>query len=415
MNTTVITIGDEILIGQVIDTNSAWIGKILNEYGFRIREILSVSDEMNEIIYALSRAAERSDLILMTGGLGPTKDDITKKALAQYLNVGMEFHQETHDRIHEIFTRRKIAFTEAHEEQCFMPIGAEILPNDVGTAPGMLFKLGKCILISMPGVPHEMMHLMERHVIPLLTKIAIGPAVRHLTVRTLGMGESQIASLLENVETNLRKEIKMAYLPDLGMVRLRFSATGLEESECDLEFANIQNEVSQIIGHSIYAYGDTTLELSIAELLLSKNMKLGTCESCTGGFLAHRITANPGSSAYFMGSIVSYDNAIKHKLLGVTDEIFEREGAVSQACVEQMVRGGLNQLNADIIVAVSGVAGPTGGSAEKPIGTVWIAVGTKDKVVSEKFLFTKDRLRNIQYASAYGLVMLWRFLKDYKL
>lgn len=416
MKVSIVVIGDEILIGQVVDTNSAWIAKKMNALGHNLVEILSVADDLAEIKDAFARSFQKSELVLVTGGLGPTKDDITKTAICEFFKVGSEFHDESWKRIEKMFAKRNITMTEAHKAQCFMPNNAKILANDLGTAPGMWFDYQDKILVSMPGVPYEMYHLMEERVLPLLQERYQGPPIKHLTIRTAGAGESVIADKLEKIEAELPSNVKLAYLPDLGQVRLRYSISGASENEMDAVLDELKAKTLDVLGDLVYSIEDISLEAYIGQVLKQKNWKLFCCESCSGGYLSHIITTVPGSSDYFLGSVVSYDNMIKMDVLNVSDEILQTEGAVSQETAEAMISGGLSLSGADIAVSITGVAGPGGGSETKPVGTVWIAVGNKEKTISKKFYFTKDRLRNIQYSAAYALIMLKDFLNpDYAL
>ncbi len=412
MNVSIITVGDELLIGQVIDTNSAWMGQKLNELGFPLTEILSVSDDHWAIIDALYREFQKSDIILMTGGLGPTKDDVTKKAICDFFKVDMVFHEETYERILKMFSRRNIPFLESHKEQCYMPTNATILNNDLGTAPGMWFEKDGKILVSMPGVPFEMKHLMETKVLQEMKKRYQGPPILHLTIRTCGLGESTIADMIKDIEENLPPGVKLAYLPDIAQVRLRYSISGKPQKEMETTLDELKNKTVNILGKHIYGFGEPELEEVIGQLLIQKNKKLITCESCTGGYLSHRITSIPGSSVYFLGSFVSYAYDFKTSVLNVKQETLETYGAVSEETVKEMIQGGLSKTGADIAISISGIAGPDGGTPEKPVGTVWIAVGNRTKIVSKKYLFTKDRMRNIQYSATYALIMLRQFLME---
>jgi len=414
MNVSIITVGDELLIGQVVDTNSAWMGQKLNELGFPLIEILSVSDQNEAIIEALNREFEKSDIILMTGGLGPTKDDVTKKAIADFFKVDMVFHEETYERILKMFGRRNIPFLESHKHQCNMPTNAKILNNDLGTAPGMWFELDGKILVSMPGVPFEMKHLMETRVMPEMKQRYQGPPILHLTIRTCGLGESMIADKIKEIEDNLPEGVKLAYLPDIAQVRLRYSISGKPQQEMESILQDLKQRTVNILGEAIYGYGEPELEEVIGQLLIHHNKKLITCESCTGGYLSHRITAIPGSSVYFLGSFVSYAYDFKTDVLNVRKETLETYGAVSEETVKEMIQGGLSKTGADIAISISGIAGPDGGTPDKPVGTVWIAVGNQHKIVAKKYLFTKDRMRNIQYSATYALIMLREFLMDQK-
>lgn len=406
MNVSIITIGDEILIGQVVDTNSAWMAGKLNEAGYKLREILSVSDDVDEIKDAITRSFSKSPVVLITGGLGPTNDDLTIQTLCSYFGVNAVFHQETFSRIEKMFAKRNIPLTRAHRNQCYLPENAEVLKNDMGTAPGMWIHHKDKILVSMPGVPFEMKHLMEVHVLPRLRAMYSGPALRHLTIRTAGTGESLLAEKLQDIETALPEGVKLAYLPDIGQVRLRYSVQGLEESTAASLLNDLKNQTLDRIGEFVYATEDIPLEEQLGNELRKRRLRLITCESCTGGLLAHKLTGIAGSSDYFLGSIVSYSNELKRKLLNVPAEVLEKYGAVSRETAEAMVRGGLETTAADVAVGITGIAGPGGATQEKPVGTVWIAVGTVNEIRSEKFLFTKDRPGNIQYSAVYAMIML---------
>ena len=412
MKVHIITVGDEILIGQIIDSNSAWIGKQLNVVGAAIERIISVGDRHEEIVEAISTALSRADVVLMTGGLGPTKDDITKKAIADYFGVEMTFSEPAYTHIQEFFARLNRPLSEVHRLQCFMPENALLLDNKMGTAPGMWFEAdgGKRILISMPGVPYEMQYLMTNEVIPRLQKRFPGRPMGHRTLRTAGEGESKIAERLENFENTLPEGMKLAYLPNLGQVRLRLTYTGETQEAVDALLNAKAEELKALLPDVFYGNGEVELEQVIGHLLQSRGLTLGTAESCTGGYIAHRITAVPGSSAYFMGSVVAYSNEIKEKMLGVEADVLNTHGAVSEATVRAMVTGLLNSMPIDVAVAISGIAGPTGGTPEKPVGTIWIAVGNAEHTHARLIKAGKDRGKNIEFASIMALEMTRRFL-----
>ena len=412
MNVSIITIGDEILIGQVIDTNSAWMAGLLNEAGFAVREILSVADENEEIKDALQRSLSKSHVVLVTGGLGPTDDDLTIEALCEYFGVEAVFHEESFERIKKMFGKRNIVVTNSHRAQCHLPANATVLNNDMGTAPGMWIEHDGKVLVSMPGVPYEMKHLMEERVMPRLRALYAGPPVKHLTIRTAGTGESVLEEKLRDVTTEMPKEVKLAFLPDIGQVRLRYSVHGLPVDKTDTILARLKTQTLERIGEYVYAKEDISLEEWLGTVLKERNLKLVTCESCTGGFLAHLITSIAGSSDYFLGSIVSYSNELKMQLLDVPSTVLEQHGAVSRETAEAMAKGGLQVTGADIAVSITGIAGPGGGTTDKPVGTVWIAAASGNKVISEKFLFTKDRKRNIQYSAVNAMVMLKNLIQS---
>ncbi len=407
MKTTILTIGDEILIGQIINSNASWISDILSEHGIQTVWHLSVSDEKQAILEALDLGFSRSDLIIVTGGLGPTRDDVTKLALASYFQCGLQFSQETYELIQEIFAKRNIPITDAHREQCLLPEKATLLPNRMGTAPGMWFQEGEKYLASLPGVPYEMKYIMKNSVLPRLRTLE-RLIYRKKTIRTAGIGETSVAELIEPKLAG--HDVSIAYLPSVGQVRLRLSKTGTDVSQVEKALENAVRDTLPAIEPYIYGYDDDLLEQHIGALLLQQKKFIGTAESCTGGFLAHAITSVSGSSQYFRGSIIAYSNSLKQSLLGVKESSLNEYGAVSSEVVREMVTGALDVLSCDIAVAVSGIAGPTGGTETKPVGTVWIAVGSKEEIITEKFLFTKDRVINIKYTAIYALVMVRKFL-----
>ncbi|MEM8909246.1 MAG: CinA family nicotinamide mononucleotide deamidase-related protein, partial [Bacteroidota bacterium] len=317
MDAQIITIGDEILIGQIIDTNSAWMGQQLNLQGVRVNQIESISDQHEAIIGALEAALKQHDLVLLTGGLGPTKDDITKKAIADFLGVGLSFHQTTFERITKLFERWGRSLTPAHHEQCYMPDNALILTNKMGTAPGMWFEKDGKIIVSMPGVPYEMKYLMEKEVLPRLRAQFPGQPIAHRTVLTIGEGESRIAKRISAFEEQLPPNMKLAYLPGLGIVRLRLTARGEHQAQIEALLDQKVVELNTLLPEFIFGYGKSTIEEVVGQLLREAGKTLATAESCTGGYLAHRITAIPGASAYFQGSVIAYSNAIKQSHLGV--------------------------------------------------------------------------------------------------
>ncbi len=408
----IITIGDEILIGQIVDTNSAWMGTQLNASGGHIVGITTVGDDASAIKNALQNALPQADAVLITGGLGPTKDDITKKTLAEYMGVDMTFSQITFDRITKIFERFGRKTTPAHREQCYMPSNALLLHNKKGTAPGMWFEHEQKVVVSMPGVPHEMKYLMEFEVIPNLKERFQTVPIGHRTIRTVGEGETRIAVRIENAVNELPPNMKVAYLPGLGQVRVRLTATHKDENILNQQLDEAQEKVVALIPELVYGFGKDALPNVLGRLLKEKNLTLSTAESCTGGHLAHLITSVSGSSAYFMGSVVAYDNAVKKEQLGVKSATLEQFGAVSEQTVREMVAGALLLLKTDIAIAISGIAGPTGGTDEKPVGTIWMAVGNKETIKTRKLNLGKDRLRNIQYTSVQALNFIRQFVNQ---
>jgi nicotinamide-nucleotide amidase len=412
----IITIGDEILIGQIVDTNSAYIGTLLNLNGISVKQISSVSDSREHILKALDEAKERADIILITGGLGPTKDDITKKTLCEYFNTKMRFDEDVYEDVVNIFKSYNKEVTPTNRLQAEVPELCETIRNANGTAPGMWFDVNGKIFVSMPGVPYEMKAMMKNQVVPKLKERFHLPAIVHKTVLTQGIGESTLSDALTSWEESLTPlDIKLAYLPSPGMVRLRLSTKGFDAEKLNAIVDKKIEELKMIIPEFIYGYEtfgeeSETLEQQVGRLLRQKKQTLSTAESCTGGYIAHLITKVPGSSEYYTGSIISYSYDIKESELNVSKEVLESEGAVSQPVVEQMAKAIREKYKTDYSIAASGIAGPSGGTEDKPVGTVWIAIATPEKVFSEKFLFGTHRERNIQKTANAALNMLRKCL-----
>lgn len=413
MTVYLITVGDEILVGQIVDTNANWMAKQLNLAGAEVVGIRTVGDDLAEIQAALTDALAKADAVLMTGGLGPTKDDVTKRALADFFAVPLEFHQPTYDRIVRIFERLGRTAKDVHRQQAFMPANAELLLNKMGTAPGMWFEHNGRILVSMPGVPHEMQYLLEHEVLPRLRQRYPGPAIAHRTILTAGEGESTIAERLASFEDSLPPQLRLAYLPSFGQVRLRLTARGQDEYALNHLLDSKVRELIACLPDLVFGFENEQLEEVIGNLLRRHKLTLGTAESCTGGFLAHRITTVPGSSDYFMGSIVAYSNALKERLLHVRPDTLGYYGAVSPETVREMVAGALDTLGVDVAVAVSGIAGPGGGTPEKPVGTIWMAIGNREVIETKKLHTGKDRLKNIEYSATLALNLIRTFLLKY--
>ncbi len=410
----IITIGDEILIGQIIDTNSAWMAQQLNTVGIRIKQISSVSDNREHILSALKEASNRADLILITGGLGPTKDDITKTTLAEYFQVGMKRDQETLDNVARIFARYNRPLLEVNIRQADVPENCEVLQNKNGTAPGMWFQENGKVYVSMPGVPFEMMYLMEDLVIPKL-KVAFDlPKILHQTILTAGEGESFLAERIADIEDQLPPEIKLAYLPKLGVVRLRLSAYGEDEEKLKQELKIQTKKITERLGPTVVATEDIPLEKAILLLMAKNKQTLSLAESCTGGYLAHLFTSLPGASGVFVGGAVSYSYEMKERMLGVNPDTLWETGAVSEETVREMAEGALRNFSSDYAIAVTGIAGPDGGTPEKPVGTVWIAVGTKDKTSAKKYVFGNKRIQNIERTATNAMVDLLKLLREQK-
>ncbi len=415
MTVHILTIGDELLIGQVIDTNSARMAQFLLEIGAKVTGKTTVGDDHDGIIQALKIASHTADIVLVTGGLGPTKDDITKKAIADFYGAGFVFHDPTFERITRIWQRLGKPISDAVKDQCWMPQNATILPNKMGSAPGMWFEENNTVVVSMPGVPFEMEYLMEYEVMPRLQQRFNSLPSAHRTLLTAGEGESTIAEYLKNFEDSLPVSVKLAYLPAIGRVRLRLTVSHQDEVFIKKTLREKFSEMESLLPLELIAgYDDDTLESAIGKTLKAKGLTLATAESCSGGYLAHLITSVPGSSAYYLGSVVSYANEVKMEQLGVKAETLKSFGAVSEQTVQEMVTGALSLLKADIAVATSGIAGPDGGTPEKPVGTIWIAVGNKDRILTKKLQLGRDRMRNIQYTGYFALNFLRLFLKEEK-
>ncbi len=405
MTAEIITIGDELLIGQVIDTNSAWIAERLNSIGIKVHQITSISDNREHILKTLHEASSRARLILITGGLGPTKDDITKQTLCEFFSSHLVLNPVALKNVESLFRKRGMKVTELNRQQAMVPECCNVIPNENGTAPGMRFEKDGCIYISMPGVPFEMKAIIENYVIPELFKTS-ETFILHRTILTQGIGESHLSAKIENWETSLPSQIKLAYLPQPGIVRLRLSASGNNEEQLKTLLKKAEQELLLLIPEYVFGFDTDTLEEVAGKILDNRGLTLATAESCTGGTIASLITSIAGSSGYFKGSIVAYSNQIKEKILSVPAPMLEQYGAVSMQVVETMAQNARILFQCDYSIAVSGIAGPSGGSVEKPLGTTWIAIATPDKIISQKFMFGDHRGRNIRKASLAALHML---------
>ncbi|MCK9421809.1 MAG: competence/damage-inducible protein A [Bacteroidales bacterium] len=413
----IINIGDELLIGQVINTNAAWMAEQLNLSGFTVLRFTVISDSREQILEALHEAEKRAEIVLISGGIGPTKDDITKTTLCAFFNTHLVFNEDAYRDIQIFFALRGHQVTDLNRKQADLPERCFTLPNKLGTARGMWFEKkrtteGKTVFVSMPGVPFEMKEMMINEVIPRLQKSFSTPYIYHKTVLTQGIGESFLATRIEAWENSLPKNIKLAYLPQPGMVRLRLTGTADDEQKLRHQVDSAIAELEPIISEYIFGYDEETLEEIIGRLLREKGNSLATAESCTGGYIAHLITSIPGSSDYFKGSIVAYSNEIKENLLFVSPEILAKFGAVSEETVEEMAVSAQTQFNADYIIATSGIAGPSGGTTEKPVGTTWIAIAAQEEVFARKFLFGDSRDRNIRRTALQALAMLRKKLLE---
>ena len=411
MKAEIITIGDEILIGQIVNTNAAWMGEKMNSIGVHVAQMTTISDTREDILNALKSATDRADIILITGGLGPTKDDITKESLAEFFNARMVFNKKAFEDIRKLFDSRGFKMNDLNKQQAEVPDNCTPLQNTAGTAPGMWFEENQCIYVSMPGVPYEMKPMITEQVIPMLRKKLGTDTIYQKTVLTQGMGESWIAEKISGWEDHLPSNVKLAYLPQPGIVRLRITATGNDKKQLEQQVEEEIIKLKKIIQDLIFGYDDDTLERIVGELLKEKNQSLSTAESCTGGYIAHLITSIAGSSDYYTGSVVSYVNHIKERELGVNKEYLEKHGAVSETIVRQMAEGVKKKYKTDYAIATSGIAGPAGGTKEKPVGTVWIGIATPEKTLAQKFKFGNSRERNIRLTAVYALNMLRKEIK----
>ncbi len=406
MKLDILSIGDELLIGQTLNTNAHWLSKQLNLIGFQIRQHTTVSDKKTAIVTALNDALTNSNVVIITGGLGPTKDDLTLDILTEYFGGKLIMNKDVYHDIEKLITGRGYEMNELNKQQALVPDNAKVLRNKNGTAPGTWFEKDGKIVVSMPGVPYEMKAMTTNTVIPWLKEKFELPAIVHKMVYTQGIPESKLAEMLEDWENSLPPTIKLAYLPSPGRVKLRLSSIGSNRNELEAA-TNLQIEkVKKIIGNHIFSLTEDELQVVIGELLRKKNATLSTAESCTGGYIAHLITQVAGASDYFKGAVVSYANETKIESLGVNQKDIEQYGAVSKQVVEQMAVGVRNKLKTDYSIATSGIAGPDGGTEEKPVGTVWIAVASKNEVISQVFQFGKDRTINIERSAIAAFGML---------
>lgn len=410
MKAEIITIGDELLLGQVIDTNSSWLGQELNQLGIMVHYKSAVRDSKDAILEALSDATKRSDVVIITGGLGPTKDDITKHTICEFFNTELILNESVLSFVQQIFINRNLPMLDSNNQQAMVPKNCEVLWNKNGTAPGMWFHENNTVYISMPGVPFEMKTIFAEEAIPKLQSTFSFPSIVHRTILTCSIGESFLAKKIAKLEDALPSHIHLAYLPSVGAVRLRFSAYGDDKNKLEHELSIIINELYKQIGEYIYGENLETLPQVLGKLLVQKNATLTTAESCTGGYLAHQITSVSGSSAYYIGSILAYHNRIKENFLKVPTQILIDHGAVSEACVKSMAENARKIMQTDYAIATSGVAGPTGGTTEKPVGTVWIAVAGPNQTTATVFNMGDNRERTIERTALMGMDMLRKIL-----
>lgn len=406
-----ITIGDEILIGQIVDTNSAWMAQQLNALGIGVNRIVSVSDKHNEIISAFSESVQRVKVVLVTGGLGPTRDDITRQALCEFFDTHMIMDDKVLAHVTSMLASRNIPMNELNRLQATVPAACTVLHNPVGTAPGMWFEKDGVIVVCMPGVPFEMKELMTREVLPRLQARFSLDAIYHQSVMTSGISESALALKIADWELALPSYIKLAYLPAAGIIRLRLSALGNDVKLLENEVKKQIEVLNTLIPEYIFALNDEPIEVSLGKLLLNNNLTVSFAESCSGGYLSHLITSVAGSSTYFKGALVAYSNEVKENVLGVKRATLEQYGAVSQQTVEEMAQAAQQLFKTDYALSISGIAGPSGGTNEKPVGTVWLAIAGGNKLVTKKLIFGDNRERNIQRASVSALFFLFQELK----
>jgi nicotinamide-nucleotide amidase len=394
-----LTIGDEILYGQIVDTNAQWMSVELDKVGIKVIRKTSVGDQEQEILTAFAEAEKRADIILITGGLGPTSDDLTKPLLAKYFNCELVMNEEALAEVTAFFKSRGREMTEMNRQQAALPSACTKITNPIGTAPGMWFDRKGKIFMSMPGVPHEMKKMMTERVIPKLRETFRMPVIQHKVIRTIGIGESFLADKISVWEKSLPTHIKLAYLPSLGEVKLRLTGFGEDAASLEKEINILAEKLLPLASEYVYGYGDEPIEVVIGKMLRDRKLTLSMAESCTGGYLSHLITSVPGCSDYFLGSMVPYAYEIKMRQLGVKPEVLEKYGAVSEQTIIEMANIVRAKFNTDIGVATSGIAGPGGATPEKPVGMVWIAYSDKHQTVTKKLQISQDRAINIRMAS----------------
>lgn len=411
MEVSIIAIGDELLIGQVVDTNSGWIAQEITPYGWRVKSVRVVADNANEIKKAVSDAFNETNIVLTTGGLGPTKDDITKQTLCDFFGGELIYDKEVEKNVLEVVAKRSLKINPLTAAQAYVPSSCRVIQNKVGTAPIMWFEKNGKVLVSMPGVPFEMQEMMHTEVFPQLKKkFQKDETVELKTFIVIGYSESLLAAALEEFENNLPKEIHLAYLPKPGLVRLRLTGVSKNGDDLTAKMEQAEQSLKQTLGESIICDKDMTVAEILGSLLTKKQFTVSTAESCTGGNIAHEITAVAGCSSYFKGTVVAYANEVKQNVLGVSQETLEKEGAVSEPTVRQMVEGVAQKLHTNCAIATSGIAGPGGGTDEKPVGTVWIAATANGKTVSELYHFAGNRSRVINHATTMAQLMLIKML-----
>lgn len=406
MKAYIINIGDELLIGQVANLNASWMAEQLNRIGMEVSKIVVVGDKAEEISNAIKVAANEAEIIFLTGGLGPTSDDKTKDVLCDHFGKKLIMHEPSLKNITDYFKSRGLEVTERNRRQAEVPEGCKVIPNKEGTAPGLWYETKNKIYIAVPGVPFEMKAMMLHHILPGIEKLMKAPWVVHKTILTQGVGESFLAEIILQWENELPSYVSLAYLPSPGLVKLRLSAKGNDKKKLQKVIDVQVRKLQKVIPEIIYGYDTDTLETVTGNLLKQRGQTLATAESCTGGAVAQRITTVAGSSAYFRGSVIAYSNEVKENILGVKKETLAKCGAVSEETVREMAVNVRKKLKADYSIAVSGIAGPDGGTNEKPVGTVWIAVASPKNIIAKKFQFGNNRLVNIERAVITALNML---------
>lgn len=406
MRADIITIGDEILIGQIIDTNSAWIAARLGEIGVSIRRKYSIGDRREEIIDAVEESMTKAEITIITGGLGPTKDDITKRVLAEIFHSPMVCHTETYERVERMMAARGIAFNDLNKGQAMVPECCTVLANHKGTAPGMWFERDGRVVVSLPGVPFEMEALMTESVLPRIKEHFALASVVHRTAITYGLAESMMAERIASWEEALPPHLHLAYLPSPSQLRLRLSAYDVDKTQAEREIGEQFEKLMPLLGNLFVGWGDTTVQSAVAEMLVQRGETLASAESCTGGVIASKFTAMSGASEYFWGGVVSYDNSVKERVLGVSRHNLDTYGAVSEQVARQMAEGVRRLCGTTYGVATTGIAGPTGGTPEKPVGSVWVAVATPTHTIAQLFQHGKVRAVNIERAATAAINML---------
>ncbi len=399
----IITIGDEILYGQILDTNSQWMSQRLDEMGIKVRRKFSISDQSDVIKQAVDESLNRSDIVLITGGLGPTKDDLTKKSLSEYFEMPLVLHESALEDLETIFKKFGKEISELNRQQAFLPEGCQKITNERGTAPGMWFQRDKKVVVSMPGVPMEMKAMMSKTVLPKIKKNFRLPVIVHKVIRTIGIGESWLSEIIAKWEDQLPEHLSLAYLPGKAQVRLRLTGVGDETSALETEMDQQITEVMPLIEQYVFGFGEIEIEDAVGEILKSAGLTISTCESCTGGFLSHRLTSVAGSSEYYHGSTIAYHNDIKKMYVGVKEKTLQEYGAVSEQTASEMAIGIRKKYKTDIGISTTGIAGPDGGTEEKPVGTVWLAISFGKQVVTRKLQLPGDRLYNIELTAIHGL------------